>query len=492
VANETFLGWNRILQTKEGLVSFCTSVRSLPQQFRLVLDSFLQNPGLPFAESLSEEAIEAAFDEEGLAFGQEEDEVYTPALTLWAFLSQMLFKDEQRSCAAAVSRIVVLLVSLGRKPCSDNSGAYCRARAKLSECVLCRLTYQAADGCEAAVPHAWRWKGLSVSLVDGFTVSMPDTPENQEAYPQSASQQEGLGFPVLRGLVSLSLATAMVRGLAVGPCVGKETGETALLRELLDRFHPGDVMVADRYHCSYFMICLLKERGVHVAVRLHQRRKADFRRGQRLGPGDHLVQWLRPPRPDWMDEETYQRMPELLEVREVEVAVPQPGFRVQVFVVVTTLLDAKEYTRQDLAELYHRRWLAELDIRAIKCSMGMDVLRCKSPAMVRKEIWACLLAYNLIRRTLLQSALARKCSPRQISFTAAMQKVAASWMHGPLLDEETAAVLLQIGCKQLAGHRVGHRPNRVEPRAVKRRPKPHDLLMTPRAEARAALLRSKP
>jgi len=152
------------LQTKEGLVSFCTSARSLPQQFRRVLASLLQSPGLPFADALSEEAIEAAFQEEGVAFGQEDDEVYAPALTLWAFLSQMLFKDEQRSCVAAVSRIIVLLVSLGRRPCSDNTGAYCRARAKLSERVLCRLTYQVADGCEASVPHSWRWKGLSVCL----------------------------------------------------------------------------------------------------------------------------------------------------------------------------------------------------------------------------------------------------------------------------------------------------------------------------------------
>ena len=471
-------------------MSFCTSVRSLPQQFQLLLASLLQSPGLPFADSLSEAAIETVFQEEGVSFGQEEGEVYTPALTLWAFLSQMLFKDEQRSCVAAVSRIVVLLVSLGRKPCSDNTGPYCRARAKLTERVLCRLTYQVADGCETDLPHTWRWKGLNVSLVDGFTVSMPDTPENQAAYPQSASQQEGVGFPMLRGLVLLSLATAMVRGLAVGPCIGKETGETALLRELFGRFCPGDVMVADRYHCSYFMICLLMELGVQVVVRLHQCRKADFRRGKGLGPGDHLVQWLRPPRPDWMDEETYQRMPHSIDVREIEVAVPQPGFRVRKLVVVTTLLDARQYTRQDVAELYHQRWLAELDIRAIKCSMGMDVLRCKSPAMVRKEIWACLLAYNLVRRTLLQSARVRKRSPRQISFTAALQKLAASWVQGPLLGNETTAALLEVDWKHLAGHRVGHRPNRVEPRAVKRRPKPHDLLTTTRDKARAALLRN--
>jgi len=479
-------------QAKEGLVSLCTSIRSLPQQFRLVLASLLQSPGLPFADALSAEAIETAFEEEGVAFAQEDDEVYTPALTLWAFLSQTLFKQEQRSCAAAVARVVVLLASLGRKPCSDNTGAYCRARSKLSERVLRRLSCEAAAGCEQAVPDDWRWQGRRAFLVDGFTVSMPDTPENQAAYPQPNSQQPGVGFPLARVVGLLSFATAMVDAVAIGPYSGKETGETALLRELFGRLRRGDVLVGDRYYCSYFMICLLKALGVDVVTRLHQRRTADFRRGTRLGPGDHAIEWLRPPRPDWMDEETYQRMPKSLTVREVEVAVHQPGFRVDAFVVVTTLLDATQYTREELAELYRKRWLAELDIRAIKCSMGMDVLRCKSPEMVRKEIWACLLAYNLIRRTLLQSALKRPCSPRQISFTAAMQKIAASWVQGPLLDEESAATLMEICCQHLAGHRVGHRPDRVEPRAVKRRPKPHDLLTKSRAEARAALLRSKP
>jgi Transposase DDE domain len=473
-------------------VSFCTSVRLLPQQFRLLLGSLLQSPGLPFADALSAETIETAFEEEGVVFAQDEDAVYTPAITLWAFLSQTLFKQEQRSCAAAVARVIVLLASLGQKPCSDNTGAYCRARAKLSERVLRRLSCETAAGCEQSVPDDWRWMRRRVFLVDGFTVSMPDTPENQAAYPQPNSQEPGLGFPLARVVGLLSFATAMVDDAAIGPYSGKETGETALLRELFGRLRRGDVVVGDRYYCSYFMICLLKERGVDVVTRLHQRRTADFRRGKRLGPGDHVVEWLRPPRPDWMDEETYQRMPKSLTVREVEVAVPQPGFRTDVFVAVTTLLDAKRYTRDDVAKLYRKRWLAELDIRAIKCSMGMDVLRSKSPEMVRKEIWACLLAYNLIRRTLLQSALACERSPRQISFTAAMQKIAAGWVQGPLLDEASAATLMETYCQHLGGNRVGHRPNRVEPRAVKRRPKPHALLTQPRAEARAALLRSKP
>lgn len=280
----------------------------------------------------------------------------------------------------------------------------------------------------------------------------------------------------------------MVCDMASGPYQGKETGETALFRELLGRLRVDDIVVADRYFCSYFLICLLLELGVDFVVRLHQRRTADFRRGRRLGRGDHVVVWRRPERPEWMDEETYQRLPETIEVREVAVQVNQPGFRVDSFVVVTTLLDAETYTTEDLAELYHARWLAELDIRAIKCNMGMDVLRCKTPEMVRREIWTCLLAYNLIRKTILEAALQAGLSPRQLSFTAAMQKIAASYLVLALVDETTAVPLILKHLGDLAGHQVGNRPNRVEPRAVKRRPQPLALLSKPRAEARAHLL----
>ncbi|MGH7225851.1 MAG: IS4 family transposase, partial [Gemmataceae bacterium] len=389
-----------------------TSAGSSPQQFDLVLASFLQKPGLPFADVLSEETIQAAFEQEGATFGQEDDAVYTPAITLWTFLSQIFFKQEQRSCFAAVARLIALLVSLGRKACSDNTGAFCRARAKLPETAFRRLVYDVADGCEDALPDKWRWKSRRTFLVDGCTVSMPDTPENQAAYPQPNTQQEGLGFPLARLVVMLSWATGMLGGMAIGPYRGKETGETALFRQLFDRLREGDVVVADCCFCSYFMICLLRELGVDLVLRLHQQRTADFRRGQRLGPGDHVVEWPRPSRPEWMDEATYARMPASIRIREVEVAVTQPGFRVEKFVVATTLLDAETYTRDDLADLYRGRWLAELDIRAIKCNLGMDVLRCKSPEMVRKEIWASLLAYNLIRQTMLQAAYSSGHSPR--------------------------------------------------------------------------------
>jgi putative transposase len=467
---------------------FYQPAAGLSKRFRLLLTSFAQHPDLPFAQVLSEDRIQQAFDEENCAFAPDEDDVYTPPLTLWAFLSQVLFKEEQRSCAAAVARVIVLLVALGRDPCSDNTGAYCRARAKLSVAVIKRLTLDVADGCEAEMPTPWLWKGRHVHLVDGTTVSMPDTLANQAAYPQHSAQQPGLGFPIARLVVLLSLATAMVSGMALGAYAGKETGETALLRELLDRLQPGDILLGDRYYCSYFLIALLRERGVEVVARLHQRRGVDFRRGRRLGAGDHVVEWTRPDKPDWMDQETYERMPTSITVREVQVQVQEPGFRVESLVVVTTLTDAQAYSKDDVAELYHQRWLAELDIRSIKVTLAMDVLRCQTPEMVRKEIWTCLLAYNLIRRSLLQAAQESGGSPRQLSFTAALQKVAASWLTLPLCDGATAVLLIEVQLSDMAGHPVGDRPGRVEPRAIKRRPKPHKLLNKPRAEARAELL----
>ena len=454
-------------------------------RFGLVLRSFLQHRGLPFADVLSEETIQRQFDDAGVSFGQGEGDVYTPALTLWAFLSQVLFKGEQRSCVAAVARVIVLLVSLEQRPCADDSGAYCRARAKLPVAIIRRLAVQVAEGCEQQVPAEWLWKGRHhVYLADGSTVSMPDTAANQADYPQPATQEPGLGFPIARLVVLISLATAMIHDMALGPYAGKETGETALLRQLLERFQAGDILLADRYYCSYFMIALLLERGIDFVVRLHQARTADFRRGRRLGPGDHLVDWQRPAKPEWMAQETYERMPASIRVREVEVHVDQPGFRVDSFVVVTTLTDADEYRRDDLAELYHQRWLAELDLRAIKSTLGLDVLRCKTPEMVRRELWTGLLAYNLIRQTMLQAA----CSPRQLSFAAALQKIAASWNTILVCQDATVLLLIEVHLGDLATHQVGDRPDRVEPRAIKRRPKPQRLLMQPRAQARAALL----
>jgi DDE family transposase len=470
-------------------MSFYPAGQSLPRRFRLILASFMQHDGLPFADVLPEQTIQLAFADAEADFAQDEDGIYTPALTLWAFLSQMLYAKELRSCTAAVARVIVLLVALGKEPCSDNTGAYCRARAKLPAAIIRRLTTDIADGCERRLKRRWLWKGHHVHLVDGTTVSMPDTVANQAAYPQADSQEEGLGFPIARVVVLLSLATAMVQGMAIGPYAGKETGETALLRALLDRLDKGSIVLADRYYCSYFMIALLQELGIDIVARLHQRRAVDFQRGQRLGSGDHVVTWTKPQRPDWMDETTYQRMPASLRVREIYVQVRQPGFRVASLIVVTTLTDAAQYPKDDIAELYHQRWLVELDIRAIKVTMNMDVLRCRSPEMIEREMWTCLLAYNLIRQAMLEAALQAERSPRELSFTAALQKLAAAWAILAVCAETLRAELITAQLRDMAKNLIGERPDRVEPRAVKRRPKPHKLLTEPRVAARAKLLR---
>jgi Transposase DDE domain len=454
--------------------------------FRQVLNGFAQADDLPCREVLTAEHIEQVAAAEQVSFGNGDDDVYSAPLTLWAFIGQVL--SEQKSCVAAVARVLVLLTALGRPACYAGTGAYCKARAKLPESFLRRLVCDVGSQLEAAMPDAWRWHGHSVKLVDGATLSMPDTPANQAAYPQSRSQKPGVGFPLLRWVALMSLATGAVIDSAFGPCRGKETGETALLRTLLERLLPGNVLVADRYYCSYWMVALAQAGGVHVVFRKHQARHTDFRTGRRLGANDHVVTWHKPSRPDWMEPAMYDALPETLTLREVRGPVATPGCRVRELTVITTLLDNEEYTTADILSLYHKRWHVEIDVRSIKTHMRMDILRGKTPAMVHKEIWAHLLAYNLVRKVMAQAAQEHDLTPRQLSFAGAMQTLNA--FRTTLLcahDEDLSALSRRI-VNAIASHRIGNRPNRVEPRKVKRRPKAYPLLQKPRAQERAALL----
>jgi len=320
-------------------------------------------------------------------------------------------------------------------------------------------------------------------------VSMPDTPANQAAYPQHTAQAPGIGFPIARLVVVFCLACGTALDAALGRYQGKQAGETALLRGLDAALDPGDVLLADRHYGGWFDLALLGERGVDAVVRLHQQRGCDFRRGRRLGPTDHVVDWAKPAqRPGWMDEATYARLPDRLAVREVGVRVTQPGFRTRHLVVVTTLVDAAAVTAADLAALYRARWHAELDLRSLKGTLGMDVLRCKTPAMVRKEVWAHLVAYNLIRAVMARAALEFGGPPRDFSFKGALQAVRAFAERLVGATRATAAELYEWLLIAVGSYQVGDRPDRVEPRKRKRRPKHYPLLMQPRAAARAALL----
>jgi hypothetical protein len=253
--------------------------------FEQALAPFHVDEGLPFANVLPVAVVEQVFADEGVAFGASNDSVFTPAVTLWAFLSQVLEND--KSCRAAVTRVLASRVAAGQTPCSEQTGAYCRARAKLPATVLKRLALQTGRSLEAQVPGAWLWHGKHVTLVDGTTILLPDTPVNQAAYPQPSTQGVGVGFPILRMVVLLSLATACLLGMALAPYQGKETGETALLRRLLDQVPAGAVLLADRYYCTYWLVAMAQVRASDVVFRMHHRRDYDFRRGQRLGADDH-------------------------------------------------------------------------------------------------------------------------------------------------------------------------------------------------------------
>ena len=423
--------------------------------------SLPQSNVLPFSDILDAEMVNSALASAGVTFKERID---TPFVTLCMFLSQVLGPDH--SCRVVVARLIVWLVVNHRKPCSPETNSYCDARQRLPLEVIVELVHQTARKIEAGASDEWLWKGRRASIIDGSTSSMPNTPENQRAFPQANTQGIGLGFPVPRYVALISLATGVVRDLALGPYKVKETGETALFRTPLDGLESGEIVLEDRCFASYFMIAELLPRGVDGLFRMHQRRKFDFRGGRQLGFEDHVVTWTKPARPEWMDEETYAQMPNQMEIRELRFKVQRPGFRVNALVLVTTMLDEEEYTKEELADLFLQRWNIELDLRSIKDVLQMDVLRCKTPEMVEKEIWIHLLACNLIRGVAAKAAGAHDKQPRLISFKGTLQTMTAfqeALRWAPPADRQRLVAKM---LRAIAQHAVGDRPGRVEPRAT--------------------------
>lgn len=466
-----------------------TSLSIRPQRdnsdFQLVARSFLAANGLPLASVLPAVEIERIFRRHDALFGDTYNAVYNTAIVLWAFLSQVLADGKMRSCAAAVARVCDFLITLGKTPPSTDTGDYCTARKKLHEKALHDLVVEAGGKIESAAPDGWLWHGRHAKLVDGFTATMPDTPENQREFPQQKSQKPGVGFPILRACVVLSLATACVLDAAFGPYSGKQTGEPALLRQLFGAFNPDDVAVFDRCCVSYMMLALLTFHHVDVCVRSHQRRSDDLRQGRRLGKHDRLVTWQRPKRPPWMDEATYATIPETLALRMIQFNIVVPGRRTQSLTVVTTLVDPKEYSAEAIAQLYGYRWNVELDIRQIKQTLNLDHLRCKTPAMVRAEFWTTLLAYNLIRRIICTAAIQHGKMPRRISFTRTCATILAAW--STLSQGHYHPQALKILLERIASLEVPDRPGRLEPRVLKRRRHRYPLMRSPRQKLKKHL-----
>jgi hypothetical protein len=448
-----------------------------------VKDRFARDQGLPFAESLSEANILDPLNEHGVQF---RDRLFSPVTTIWGFLSQVLSEDH--SCRDTVSRIIAHRASAGLQVCSPNTASYCNARARLPTDVLRSLAKRTAQQLQEGLPEAWKWNGRSVFVADGSHVSMPDTPHNQAAYPQPVVQQEGIGFPLARVAVLLSLATGACCDLAMAPYAGKGTGETTLLRQMYDALSPGDVVLADALFDNYFLAWELRQRGVELVARVQAQRVGSQVVESR--PDGDIILWHRPNKPRGMTGEQYRKYPETMLMRQVAVDARDKDNRAEQFHVVTTLLDASIDGGQ-IGGLFERRWDGEVDIRSIKSTMKMDILRCKTPEMVEKEVWVYLLAYNLLRTVMAVAASENDLEPREISFKGAKQAVTAFAPKLEAAPQGRRPGLIDAMLKVVAYHRVGNRPGRWEPRARKRRPKPGKRLNQPRSVAKLAENRAK-
>jgi hypothetical protein len=459
----------------------------LRRQIDFLRQQFLQQGGLPFADVLSRADLEGALHEIPFRW---KDRIFTPLITLWVFLGQVLNADP--SCRAAVARLIAHRVARGLSPCSSETGAYCQARRRLPERFVAAVARLVGRNLDARVDRRWLWKGRRVCLFDGSTVAMPDTPQNRADYPLAYNQVPGTNFAIARIGAIITLSCGAILELGICRYAGKGQGEVSLLRRLWDALRPGDVLLGDRLMSGWVGMLLLKRRGVDTISRLSAHRRADFRQGRRLGRDDHLVIWRKPTSIRSVDRQTYNTLPDWITVREVRVRVEQPGFRTRSVVVVTTLLDPEQASREELASLYRARWNNELDLRAIKVTLRMDLLRCKSPELVRKEIWTHVLAYNLIRTVMAQAAARAGIAPRSISFTATLQVLEA---FRPLIAYQAhrgaghRVALYEQLLWAIARHRVADRPDRFEPRMAKRRPKRYDRLTRPRAEIKLAMIK---
>jgi len=445
--------------------------------FRCAVAEARRRGDLYFAGLLPEDRILEAF---GRARWFWQGWIYTPATTLWVFLAQCLSADH--SCRDAVAQLIAWRLARGLKSCSPKTGAYCTARERIPEAACLQLARETGRSVDDQAPPQWRWRSRRVLDVDGSTITMPDTPENQAEYPQVPGQRRGCGFPIARIVVVFSLAVGTVLDAAIGKYQGKLTGENSLFRTLHGLLQEGDVVLADRYFSGWFDLALLQQRRVDSVVRKHQLRATDFRTGKRLGPNDHLVCWSKPARPDWMSKEQYATLPDQLTLREVRVVVCQEGFRTKELVIVTTLLDAELYPAAEIALLYRRRWQAELHLRSLKIVLQMDQLRCQTPHRVRNEFYMHLVAYNLIRQLMAVSAQEAGVEPWTISFKGTLQTIVhlLPLLNTPLPTADWCQALLTA----IATHNVGNRPDRFEPRVRKRRPKKYKLMREPRENYR--------
>jgi hypothetical protein len=400
--------------------------------------------------------------------------------TFWAFFSQIL--DADGGCKEVVRKLQSYASLKGIAFPSSSTASYCTARKKLDIQTLTAIFDHTARQQDRV--STGRLNNRRVIVVDGTGVSMPDTAENQEVWPQSATQKPGCGFPTARMCACFSLTSGALLSYALG---NKKSHELRLFRQLWETFKPGDIFLGDKGFCSYFDIARLKEQGIDSVVTLARRAPVRAVSSlKKLGADDLLMTWQRPvyniklsySKTEW------NALPEELTLRQIKVTVSCPGFRVQQFFIVTTLLDAVQYPATELADLYFQRWDVELFFRDIKTTMGMDVLRCQTPDMIRKEVLMHFIAYNCIRQLMSEAAKEADLAVREISFKGSLQAL-RNWephLNQAKVSRAERFRLMSDLYEAITDTPIRPRPGRSEPRCRKRRPKNYELMTAPRHE----------
>lgn len=445
---------------------------------RLFLRQLLVHDSLPFRPLLSFSRLTEIIKRH---VGPTAETIFTPIVTLALFLRQAI--DADHSCQNIVEDLAAARIAEGLPPCSQDNSGYCKARKRLPLPLFQELITSTGADLQARC-KAWLFHDRNVKIVDGTGCSMPDTAANRKDFDLPTGQKAGVGFPMANVLVIVSLACGAIMAAAIGRGRGKQTGECAALRRLHDQLQAGDILLGDNLYGGYLDIALLWGAGVDVVFGMHANRKVDFRTGKRLGHDDHLVEWHKPRCPKWIDKSTYDALPMTMDIREMRLRIVRKGFRNRVILIATTLTDAQEYPKKELTDLARSRWEVEVDLRALKQYLEMDVLRCRTPEMVRKEILAQMLAYNLIRGVMVAAVEKAGLEPRKLSFQGARQTLRSFASASVGLSETAFGAQIGVILTRVSGHRVGERPDRFEPRERKRRPKRGNYMQVARNEAR--------
>ena len=400
--------------------------------------------------------------------------VFPPEVTLSAMMHQVL--TPKGSLRTTLAKINADRFAMGLGPVSTNTGSLARARSRLPSELIATLAREQYSGIKKSeFIDEWLWHGFELKVIDGTTFTLADSEENRKFYPQHGNQADEVGLPIVRAVVLQSISLGLIQDANFGAYRGKKTGEMSLAMPLLDQLGAGDLLLGDRYYPSFFVMAKLQTQLAHGVFQSHGSRITDFRRGQKLATRDHVVSWPKPARPKDMSQAEYDQYPYEIEVRETEVLVESASI-----ILVSTLLDHRKYPAIELKKLYKKRWFVELALRDIKNYFGMQHIDAKTPDMVNKEFWIHILSYNYVRWYMCNAAVHAKAEVDTLSFQLTVMTVLSNEQNALTFTGDKLDQLQKYILATIISQPIIKRPGRKEPRAIKKRPKPHQRLKIPR------------